>query len=246
MIQSLFSQSYELTAGECDPEGRMPISLLAERLIEVATEHADGLGIGYGALKTINIGWVLSRMSIEMQQYPGINDEYTIASWIEGYNRHFSERNFAIYGSGDRILGYARTVWVAMDYKLRTMADLSSFDSSLFPIADVPCPIAKTPHIVSPGCDAATDEYTFRYRDLDVNRHVNTVRYLDLILNHWSLEFFDRMMPSRLDVLFHNECHFGERVALRVSPDADGTNNCEIIRSDGKKAVSCRICWKNA
>lgn len=82
MIQSLFSQSYELTAGECDPEGRMPISLLAERLIEVATEHADGLGIGYGALKTINIGWVLSRMSIEMQQYPGINDEYTIASWI--------------------------------------------------------------------------------------------------------------------------------------------------------------------
>lgn len=244
MFQSKYTHHYTLTAGECDPEGCMSLAELAERLIEVATEHANNLGIGYDALITKNIGWVLSRLAIEMERYPGINEEYTITSWIEGYNRFFSERNFAVTDADGNTLGYARTVWVAMDYKSRTMADLSSFETSRFPIADLPCPIAKTPRLASPGNDAQTDEYTFRYRDLDVNRHVNTVRYIDLILNHWPLEFFDRMMPVRLDVLFHNECHFGERVALRVADGSAGENICEIIRPDGKKAVACRICWK--
>lgn len=237
-----------LSAGECDPEGRMSLPLLAERLIEVATEHANSLGIGYDTLITRNIGWVLSRMSIEMECYPGVNDEYTISSWIEGYNRHFSERNFAITDAAGNTLGYARTVWVAMDYESRTMADLSAFDSSRFPIVDLPCPIAKTPRLVSPGPDAETEEYTFRYRDLDVNRHVNTVRYIDLLLNHWSLDYFDCMMPVRFDILFHNECHFGDKVTLRIAPapDVADCDICEILRPDEKKAVTARICWKVA
>ena len=53
------------------------------------------------------------------------------------------------------------------------------------------------------------------------------------------------MMPVRLDVLFHNECHFGEKVALRVADDAEGGDICEIQRPDGKKAVAARVLWKN-
>lgn len=244
MYQDHYTHRYMLTAGECDPEGRMPLPMLAERLIEVATEHANLLGIGYAALITKNIGWVLSRLAIEMTRFPGINEEYVITSWIEAYNRHFSERNFVITDGSGNPMGYARTVWVAMNYESRTMADLSSFDPEHFPTADLPCPMARTPRLAVPGDGAETEEYTFRYRDLDVNRHVNTVRYIDLILNHWPLEFFDCMMPVRLDVLFHNECHFGERVALRVAEGSAGENICEIIRPDGKKAVACRICWK--
>ena len=65
-IQPEFSHSYQLTAGESDAEGRMPITLLTERIIQVATEHANSLGIGYDALIKKNIGWVLSRLSLEM------------------------------------------------------------------------------------------------------------------------------------------------------------------------------------
>ena len=89
----VFSKDYFLTAGESNAEGRMPLTLVAERVIEVATEHANSLGIGYANLIKSNIGWVLSRMSIEMVRYPVINDSYTMETWIESYNRMFSNRN---------------------------------------------------------------------------------------------------------------------------------------------------------
>ncbi len=245
-VQTQFSHHYILTAGESDAEGRMPLTLVTERVIEVATEHANALGIGYDALIKENIGWVLSRLSIEMVRYPVINEGYTLSTWIESYNRHFSERNFVMTDSAGRVMGYMRTVWVGMDYASRSVADLTKLERVPFPVPDVPCPIAKTPRIPALGAGADCESYTFRYRDLDFNRHVNTVRYLDLILNHWSLDHYDHNVAARFDIMFHRECHYGQTVDLRVAagPDSCPGSICEIALPDGTRAVAARIVWR--
>lgn len=248
--------SYILTAGESDAEGRMPLTLVTERIIEVATEHANALGIGYATLIKENIGWVLSRVSIEMLRYPAINEHYSLTTWIESYNRRFSERNFMLSDADGNVIGYARTVWVAMDFASRTVADLSRFGSELFVTDELPCPIDKAPRIPSLPEDCEREQYTFRYCDLDFNRHVNTVRYLDVILNHWSLEHHDTHAVKRLDIMFHHECHYGESAELRVantnSCPASGGNDCcgrgdvsicELALPNGTKAVTARLLW---
>ncbi len=185
MKQKQHTHSYTLTAGESNAEGVMPLTLLVERIIEISTEHANNLNIGYATLIKQNIGWVLSRLSVEMTSLPTINESYTLTTWIESYNRHFSERNIAITGHDGKIFGYARTVWVAMNFATRTVADLNLLDRESFPTANLACPIEKTPRIASLP-DATTNlEYTFKYCDLDFNRHVNTVRYVELLMNRW-------------------------------------------------------------
>lgn len=246
-MENVYSQEYVLTAGESNAEGRMPLTLLAERIIEVATCHANALGIGYSTLIRAGAGWVLSRMSIEMKRYPGINERYSLTTWIESYNRRFSERNVAITGAGpEDVLGYARTVWVAMDFATRGAVDLERFGAGSFPTADQPCPIARAPRIAAfPVVDR--QPYTFRYCDLDFNRHVNTVRYIELILNGWTLDFYDSHHLERFDILFHRECHYGEAVELCVSgADGDGRQLCSIVArdDDARPAVSAAVTWK--
>ena len=236
------SHSYILSAGESNATGRMPITLVTERIIEVATEHANLLGIGYDTLITKNLGWVLSRLCIEMSHYPVINEHYTVTTWIETYNRHFSERNFVFTDCKGQVIGYARTVWVPMNFETRTVADISAFEREAFPIADSPCPIEKVARIAPVSAAAETEEYTFKYCDIDFNRHVNTVRYLDLILNHWPLDRYDKMMVRRLDLLFHQECHFGETIKLLVSAENNSANDCELSR-DGNRVVAARLTW---
>ena len=180
---------------------------------------------------------------MEVYRYPRINESYTLKTWIETYNRRFSERNFVFTSGEGEVLGYMRTVWVPMDFARRTVAELSQFGVDSFPVADIDCPIAKTPRIGALPDDASAESYAFRYCDLDFNRHVNTVRYLDLILNHWSLEHYDSHTAARVDLLFHHECHFGETVELRVCDDGDKAT-CEIIRPDGMRAVAAAIEWK--
>lgn len=233
--------TFHLTAAECDATGHLPVNLLSERIIEVATEHANMLGIGYSKLITMGIGWVLSRLSVEMSRYPGINDTYSITTWIETLNRHFSERNMLIEDGEGHVIGYARTVWVAIDIAKRTMADLSAISDNELPVAELACPIARHPRLAAPVPGSLEFDYTFRYCDLDFNRHVNTIRYMELILNRWTLEHYDAFMARRIDITFSHECYFHDTVRVRVEQEGH-TNACELLR-DGRKVVSARIHW---
>lgn len=237
------SRSYFLSAGESNAEGLMPLTLMVERLIEISTEHANSLGIGYAELIKKNIGWVLSRVSLEMYRYPRINETYVLTTWIESYNRFFSERDIAVTAPGGELLGYARTVWVAMDFEKRALANLTQLDRRCFPVADLPCPIDRTPTLAPAGEGATAVPYTFKYCDLDFNRHVNTVRYIELLLNQKSLEHYDAFVAGRFDIHFHHECRYGQTVELRVE-SADGSDTFDIVTPDGKHAIVARIKWK--
>lgn len=223
---ALMTKTWLLTAGETDATSLMPITLVATRAIQLATEHANALGIGYAQLAEHHMGWVLARLSIEMIRYPEINESYTLSTWIEGYNRYFSERCYEMTDADGKPIGYIRSMWVAIDMNTRAMADLSTLDSDKLPLLKRKCPVGRLRnHVITHDAPATRSYYTFKYCDIDLNRHVNTIRYLDLVLNLRTLDFFDRNKIKRLDASFEHECYYGERVKLltgRDSADADG------------------------
>lgn len=240
-----FSRTYILSAGEADARGLMPLTLLTKQVIEIATEHANALDIGYATLIESNFGWVLSRLSIDIDRLPCINEEYTLNTWIESFNRHFSERCFEMFDNCNRIIAHIRTTWVAIDYSSRQMADMTKLMSGGFPILDRKCPVEPCRRIVIADPDnAVADNYTFKYCDIDLNRHVNTVRYLDLILNQWGLEFHDRHNIAHFDIIFAHECYFNEQVVIRRGDDAQGMTVVEILKGDGNRAIASRIKWQ--
>lgn len=243
MNATVYTQNYFLTAGECNAEGRMPLNLLIARLIEVATEHANSLGIGYAALIKLNLAWVLSRVSVEITRMPGINESYSLTTWIESTNRLFSERCFEITDDQSNILAMARTTWAAIDIASRKPSNPGAFGEVMFPSDPKACPVSPAPRLRDLPENAETEDYTFRYCDLDFNRHVNTVRYIDLILNHWGLEWFDSYDISRFDITFAHECHFGDTIQLRVSTDDRPLSQCELVL-DGVRKVGAIIVWR--
>ena len=67
----------------------------------------------------------------------------------------------------------------------RTMADLSAFERDAIPCHDRPCPVAHPRRLAPLGAEATSEPIRFGYTDIDFNRHVNTVRYLARVLDHW-------------------------------------------------------------
>lgn len=238
-----YSHTYDLTAGECNAEGLMPVTLLTARIIEVATEHANRLGIGYSTLVKLNLAWVLSRVSIEIDALPGINERYTLHTWIESTNRLFSERCFRLTGPDGRDMARARTTWAAIDMSTRRAANPGVLGDVMFPENPPVCTVAPARRMGALPDSAATEVCTFRYCDLDFNRHVNTVRYIDKILNHWTLDWFARNSIGRFDISFHHECHYDENVDLRVFTDDSSLSMCELVRN-GVRAVGAMISWR--
>lgn len=261
-----YSETYFLSAGETNPEQELSLPLLTAKIIDIATAHANSLGIGNPAMADIHAGWVLSRLTIEMTAYPRVNDTYTLTTWIESWNRRFSERAFMIT-CGDRIMGYARSIWMVMDIESRHNVGLTHLNLSPDMISTRPCPIARqmrhcpiipistsqTPVTTCPAntpslptttpalptntpslpagaieATAPATPYTFKYCDLDSYRHVNTVRYVTMLLNQFTLADFDATFVDRLELSFLHETRYGMSVRLlradtTTTPTADTT-----------------------
>lgn len=212
----MLQQRYFISAGDANAEGELSLPQLISRIIDIATLHANSLGVGNPSMEHLGLGWVLSRLTVEMQSYPTVNSEFILSTWVEQWNRHFSVRDFRIDDSEGRPLGHARSIWMVMNTLKRENAGLAHL--SLPPEAiepGVPCPIERQKKHLHIPAEFLDREYTFKYTDLDFYRHVNTVRYVDLLLNGYSLEEMDRNMVRRLELSFLHECHCGATVEIR-------------------------------
>ena len=214
MEPKLYTRSYCLTAAQCNAQSELAPAQLVQQIIEVATDHADMLGVGFKDLEKTGTLWVLSRVAIEMESYPRLMDNYSLSTWIEGYNRHFSERNIEIRHADGHLLGYARTIWVAIDLRTRRPADLSAISYISDTVLDRPCPIARQEKIRPIEPPQIVHDYTFRVSDIDLNRHVNSTRYVELIMNQMDLADFDEYYLHRFEIEYKHEAHYGETVEV--------------------------------
>lgn len=235
MSEPTYTSEFYLAAGDATAQGRMPLGLVFDRCIEVATDHANALGVGYDDMILHGQSWVLSRVAIEMRRYPEINERYSVTTWVEKVSRAFSMRNFAIRAENGETIGYGRSTWVAIDVEKRTLGDISRYTQLEEISRELPCPIEPVGRHRAVAEPTLESDYRFQYSDIDSNRHVNTVRYVELLLNSWPLEFFDRHEVSRVEVSFMKESYFGEEARV-VLAAGEGETEADIV-VDGSARV---------
>lgn len=255
-MEATYKEIFFLSAGEANAEKEMALPLLVAKIIDIATAHANSLGIGNPSMTHLNAGWVLSRLTIEMESYPEVNCKYEISTWIESFNRHFSERAFRISSPDGKVYGYARSIWMVMDTVAHSNVGLSHLSLPEELILGENPPIQKQAKhtLIEEKIDSempkgvleATHpifDYTFKYCDLDFYRHVNTVRYVSLLLNRFSLKEHDEYFIRRLELSFLHEAKYGMEVQVLRSDNPTDLISAFLLRkaSDRSPVLYARI-----
>ena len=233
-MEPFIEKKYFLSASDANAEGNLSLTTLTSNIIEIATDHANSLGIGNPVMVDMNAGWVLSRVTIDLMDTPKVNSEYVIKTWIEEFNRHFSTRCFSITSPEGKIYGYSRTIWLVMDKENHKNFGLGHFNLPPEMILGESAPIPRQEKhfpIVEDGAEGGTKSikathppfvYKFKYCDLDFYRHVNTVRYVTMLLNQFTLKEHDETRVSRIELSFLHEASYGmQTVLLRADSEED-------------------------
>ncbi len=238
-----YKQAFYLSAGECNPQAEMPLTLLMNRIIEVATNHANSWGVGYARLIEDNQGWVLSRVTIEMTRYPRVDEWYSLTTWIEDYNRHFSQRNMEIQDEQGNVIGYARTIWVVINLSTRESVDISKLGYIARNVTIHNCPIEPQSRL-RPFEPARTVNYRFQYTDIDFNGHVNTVRYLEHLVNTFPMQWHAKNFIQRMEIAFVKEAYYDSEANIDID-DTDPMNVRLDINADGTTRARSRFIFQN-
>lgn len=229
--------NYRVEPQDVDFTLRATIPSLGSAILNTAGIDAHGKGFGVDALNADNHSWVLSRMAVEFDCQPRQYTDYTIATWINEYGRVLSTRNFTLTDAAGNEFGRAVTQWAMIDLKSRSALDLSWVgDAHADAIVDAPSPTDK-PRKIRDVDPAQTVMHKVVYSDIDFNRHVNTMRYIEMMLDVLPIERFAEERPLRLDINFLKEARYGQ--TLSVALEERGSQTLVEIRSDAGAAL-CR------
>ncbi len=234
---------YRVEPHEVDFTLRATIPALGSAVLNTAGADAHGKGFGVDALSAGNHSWVLSRIAFEFDSRPQQYDDYTIATWISDYGRLLSTRNFTLCDPAGREFGRAVSQWAMIDLESRAAVDLSWVgDAHADAIVDVPPP-AEKPRKIRSVTPAERYEHRVVYSDIDFNRHVNTMRYIEMMLDMLPIERLTDGAPMRLDIHFMKECRYGQTLTVGAEFRDNGAL-FEIVSDEGAVAVRAAIEWK--
>lgn len=225
-----------------DFTGHLTLGTLGNHLLNCAGFHATERGFGIASLNRDNYTWVLSRLAIELDELPLQYEAFSISTWVENVYRLFTDRNFAILDKQGNPIGYARSVWAMINLNTRKPADLLALHGGALAayMCDAPCPIDK-PSRIRLKNPRYVGNHIVLYSDIDINGHVNSIRYIEHILDHFSLACFERNRISRFEIAYTAECYYGDRLTFYLEEVDDATTLIEVKRNHGDSVCCAKV-----
>lgn len=222
-----------------DFNGRLTMGVLGNHLLNCAGFHANDRGFGIATLNEDNYTWVLSRLAIELDEMPYQYENFSVQTWVENVYRLFTDRNFAIIDKDGKKIGYARSVWAMINLNTRKPADLLTLHggSIVDYVCDEPCPIEK-PSRIKVTSDQPIATLTAKYSDIDINGHVNSIRYIEHILDLFPIELYKTKRIRRFEMVYVAESYFGDELSFFC--DEVNANEFHVeVKKNGNEVV-CR------
>ncbi|MDH8700791.1 medium-chain acyl-[acyl-carrier-protein] hydrolase [Dysgonomonadaceae bacterium PH5-43] len=245
MLSKVGSYKFHIESYVCDFQGKATLPIIGNFILQSATIHAAERGFGYDDMTELNTAWVLSRLSIQMNEYPSYDQDLIVETWVEDVARFFTQRCFRFLTSDNKVVGYARSIWAAIDMKTRRPVDIPLWrpDLSNYIDAEKECPIEKLAKIPPVNDVEATMGYSVRYSDIDINKHMNSIKYIEHVINIFDLEMFRDKMISKFEMVYIAEGGFGDK--LKLYRQDNSHNECLVDTKRGEESICrSRIIWK--
>lgn len=228
----------------CDFSGRLFLGHMGNHMLNAADFHSTDRGFGMRYLLTINRSWVLSRLAIEMVDMPKMYTRFNVETWVEGAMRYFTNRNFAVTGEDGTVYGYGRSIWAMIDTESRQPTDILAInDGSInqWIEKDRTCPIDKGGRVKMGDAAQFVRTIDTNYSDVDINGHINSVKYIEHVLDLWSLEWYKENNIRRFEIAYVAEAHAGDKLSFYREQTAENEYCIRIVRTDGTECCRSKI-----
>lgn len=248
MGQELLSKvgRYEFLAEpfHCDFSNRLFMGHLGNHLLNAADFHSNDRGYGMNCLNPRHKTWVLSRLAIEMDVMPKAYDKFYIETWVENAMRFFTSRNFKVIGEGERVYGYGKSIWAMIDTETRQPVDIFSINDGLireYIETEKECPIEKSSRVQMSADAPFERKVDTYYNDVDINGHINSVKYIEHILDLFDVDFYKQHRLKRFEIAYVAESHQGDVLNFYKETVGEDEYCVKIMKNEKNSGKSVEV-----
>lgn len=242
-MEAIYKKQFTIQGTDVDFRQQLKLSSLFIYLQDMATEHATKLGVGRDVTQGKHgVVWVLIRARVDVVRYPIIGENIMIETWPNQPGKLEFERNFFMYDNDNNIIAKAITSWALIDFNTRKLKRSNVIEAN-FPISGrenaIDCQLGR---LKSKGNLNTEYKKTVGYSDIDINEHLNNAKYIDYIMDCFSIEQHKEHIVNSIEIDYIHEALPGETIVLQ-SDLTDVRKN--IIYIEGINEETGKISFKS-
>ncbi|CAN4121741.1 unnamed protein product [Withania somnifera] len=234
IVEGAYRQTVVIRSYEVGPDKVATIESILNLLQETALNHvwmsgllSDGFGATHGMMKN-NLIWVVSRMQVQIDHYPIWGEVIEIDTWVGASGKNGMRRDWQIRSQAtDLVFARATSTWVMMNQQTRRLSKMpEEVRAEISPWFINKQAIKEENPIKIEKLDD-TAKYVLsnlkpKRSDLDMNHHVNNVKYVRWMLETIPDEFLESYQLSSIVLEYRRECGGADVVQSLCEPDEQG------------------------
>lgn len=244
MIDPIGKYKFTIDAYLTDFRGKATLPMIGGFMLQAATKHAEERGFGYSSMTSKKRVWVLSRMAIELSEYPKNDTTLVINTWVATVNRLFTERYFSFEDETGKEIGFAKSLWASIDLESRKPTNVSELKGLVDFIIEKRCSIqnmSKIPLLKENFRNVS--QFIVKYSDIDINKHLNSMKYIEHFVDVFDVDLFKNKEIRRIEINYISEGHYGAHLAILEKEIEHDTFILEM--RDGETNIfSTKVIWE--
>ena len=247
MEKLITDKEYEIHFYEIDYRRKALLTSIVNFLGDAAICQSEEIGMGLKYLTEKKLAWVIYKWDITMIRYPLISEKITVRTWPFSFRKFYAYRQYDILDQAGLIIGSADSIWFLIDTLKRKPQSISSEIYAAYRISEENRESIDFGKLSLPVGIDEERSFDVRYSDIDTNKHVNNVKYIDWCIETLPLDIVLKYTLKNIKVIYEKETTYGEMI--KASTEIIHEDNqviClhKIEDKEGKRLTLAKTTWE--
>lgn len=209
-------------------------------LENVACMHSDKAGYGICEIPLTRLSWVLLNWRVKIIRRLKYDEKITIRTWARETSKAITLRDFEVLDSDGKQVCIATTRWTLTNIDTQSITKITDDIIVKYkPDSKSIMPDFEFKKLQEPTTFSNEYIYSTQRRDIDVNKHMHNLNYLDLAYEALPEDVYFNNEFNNIEIMYKKAIRLGDTSKCLYTFDND--KHTVVIKSLDKKDLHCII-----
>ena len=238
-----YTQEFLVFRHDGDHLGNVKPGALLRYAQQIATEHAESVGLNDAVYNATRTAYVLAKLTLHIEHIPRVDEELTLVTQPESCKRAVTKRITHFYDATGAEVASMDSRWVLIDIDKRMILRKHPAPFNGLWAEDIPFSLPMKMTKAAPEACEPVGEPVANYSRCDMNGHLNNTRYADIICDALPWSVWEQGTVQDLMIFYHREVPRGESFTLSCAQTGEKQYYFNGER-EGKSAFEASISFR--
>lgn len=237
---AIFENKTRVDIGKVNSKAFITNKGVLSLLENTACMHSDIAGFGITDIPINHLSWVQLNWKVQILRRLRYGENVTIKTWARTSSKVSTLRDFEVYDEMGNLTCIATTRWTLVNADTQTITKITDDIIARYnPEDKTVFPDFSFKKLEEPATFSNEYVYTTQRRDIDVNKHMHNLNYLDLAYETLPEDIYLNNEFNNIEIMYKNAILLGDTSKCLYS--FNNGKHTVVIKSLDEKTLHCIV-----